>query len=363
MAMEFDYYYGFQADQFSFIRIPRVMLTENTFARLSIQAKVLYGVLLDRMSLSRKNAWFDEKNRVFIIYQIGEIQQDLGFTKKKAMELLSELEKFGLLVKKRRGHGLPNILYVKSFMAGTGSSQTSAHLHNQPKTMPRGAGMGTSDLSVPESRTPLHGTSRSDASGTLEVTDSAIQEVPSPGPEEVPILGHLKNYTDYNQTDMSHIESNHICSAADNTPWGKADQDDEMRFDERRTVTNKSSLAADYRSLICEKIEYDNLQLTFPNRHELLEGIVDLILETVLYSSEEILIASSYYPTEMVRSKFLKLNYDHIRYVVQCLQTNTTKIWNIKKYLMAALFNAASTIDSYYAAEVNHDMYGMAAAK
>ena len=361
--MEFDYYYGFQADQFSFIRIPRVMLTENTFAGLSIQAKVLYGVLLDRMSLSRKNAWFDEMNRVFIIYQIGEIQQDLGFTKKKAMELLSELEKFGLLVKKRRGHGLPNILYVKSFMAGAGSSQTAAHLHDQPKTMSRGADTGTSDLSVPESRTPPHGTSRSDGSRTLEVKDSALQEVPSPGPKEVPILEHLKNYTDYNQTDMSHIESNHICSAADNTPWGKADQDDEMRFDERRTVTNKSSLAADYRSLICEKIEYDNLQLTFPNRHELLEGIVDLILETVLYSSEEILIASSYYPTEMVRSKFLKLNYDHIRYVVQCLQTNTTKIWNIKKYLMAALFNAASTIDSYYAAEVNHDMYGMAAAK
>ena len=122
------------------------------------------------------------------------------------------------------------------------------------------------------------------------MTDSALQEVPSPGPEEVPILGHLKNYTDYNQTDMSHIESNHICSTADNTSWGKADQDDEMRFDERRTVTDKSSLAADYRSLICENIEYDNLKLTFPNRHELLEGIVDLILETVLCSSEEILI-------------------------------------------------------------------------
>ena len=162
---------------------------------------------------------------------------------------------------------------------------------------------------------------------------------------------------------MSHIESNHICNATDTTPWGKADQDDEMRFDERRTVTDKSSLAADYRSLICENIEYDNLKLTFPNRHELLEGIVDLILETVLCSSEEILIASSYYPTEMVRSKFLKLNYGHIRYVVQCLQANTTKVWNIKKYLMAALFNAPSTIESYYTAEVNHDMYGIAVAK
>ena len=100
--MEFNYYYGSQADQFSFIRIPKVMLTEELFAGLSIPAKVLYGVLLDRMTLSRKNAWFDEDNRVFIIYQIGEIQEDLGFSKKKAMELLAELEKFGLLEKKLR---------------------------------------------------------------------------------------------------------------------------------------------------------------------------------------------------------------------------------------------------------------------
>ena len=90
---------------------------DNTFSDLSLQAKVLYGVLLDRMSLSRKNGWLDAENRVFIIYQIGEIQKDLGFSKKKSIDLLAELEKFGLLEKKRRGHGLPNILYVKSFMS------------------------------------------------------------------------------------------------------------------------------------------------------------------------------------------------------------------------------------------------------
>ena len=110
MKNRFDYYYGSQSDQFSFIRIPKIMLTDKSFAALSMQSKVLYGVLLDRMALSRKNSWFDEQNRVFIIYQIGEIQEDLGFSKKKAMELLSELENFGLLEKKRRGHGLPNIL-------------------------------------------------------------------------------------------------------------------------------------------------------------------------------------------------------------------------------------------------------------
>lgn len=114
--MEFDYYYGSQADQFSFIRIPRMLLTEDTFSSLTLQSKMVYSILLDRMSLSMKNGWFDEENRVYIIYQISEIQADLGFSKRKAMDYLSELEEFGLVKKKKRGFGLPSIIYVKSFM-------------------------------------------------------------------------------------------------------------------------------------------------------------------------------------------------------------------------------------------------------
>lgn len=99
--MKFDYYYGSQAEQFSFIRIPRAMLTDEVFASLSLQVKVLFSVFLDRMSISMRNGWFDEKNRVFIIYQISEIQEDLGFSKRKAMDYLAELEKFGLVEKKK----------------------------------------------------------------------------------------------------------------------------------------------------------------------------------------------------------------------------------------------------------------------
>ena len=82
--MEFDYYYGSQADQFSFIRIPRMLLTEETFSSLTLQSKMLYSVLLDRMSLSMKNGWFDEENRVYIIYQISEIQSDSGIFQEKS---------------------------------------------------------------------------------------------------------------------------------------------------------------------------------------------------------------------------------------------------------------------------------------
>ena len=111
-----------------------------------------------------------------------------------------------------------------------------------------------------------------------------------------------------------------------------------------------------YGSLIKENIDYDNLLITHPFEQELINGIYELILETVLCQNEEILIASNRYPVQFVKSKFLKLKYSHIEYVIECLKKNTSKVKNIKKYMLAALFNAPTTIDGYYQAEVNHDM-------
>ena len=345
--MEFNYYYGAQADQFSFIRIPKVMLTEDLFSGLSIPAKVLYRVLLDRMTLSRKNAWFDEDNRVFIIYQIGEIQEDLGFSKKKAMELLTELEKFGLLEKKRRGHGLPNILYVKSFMTGITASGAEEERYGKAEKRDRGDGFGTSGENKTVSRSADPGTSRGDDFGTLEVLNPALLEVPISAP--------LKNKTDINQTEWSDIESDPIGSVP-----GQREQAKQVRSDAMGLDKASSETIAAYRNLIRENIGYDDLLLAHPHDREMIEGIADLILETVISRKDYILIASSSYPAEVVRSKFMKLNYSHIEYVLFCLQRNTTKVNNIKKYLLAALFNAPSTIDGYYRAEVNHDMYGLA---
>ena len=143
--MEFSYYYGNQADQFSFIRIPRVLLVDQLFSPLSIQSKILYGVLLDRMGISMRNGWFDELNRVYIIYQISEIQEDLGFSKKKAIDYLTELEQFGLVEKKRRGRGLLSILYVKSFMTRDAISRSVETGTSEPIiSISRGAEIDTS---------------------------------------------------------------------------------------------------------------------------------------------------------------------------------------------------------------------------
>ena len=116
--MQYEYFYGAQAEQFSFYRIPKALFTEPNFRELSTDAKVLYGILLDRMSLSLKNQWLDAQNKVYIIFTVEEIMDSLNCANQKATRLMVELEKqAGLIERKRQGLGRPNLIYVKNFAA------------------------------------------------------------------------------------------------------------------------------------------------------------------------------------------------------------------------------------------------------
>ena len=114
--MRFDYFYGAEAEQFAFYRIPKPIVTDPVFSKLSIEAKFLYGLLLDRMGMSRKNKWVDEQDRVYIIYAISEIADDMNISEKLAMKYMKELEDIHLLEKQKRGFGFPSILFVRSFI-------------------------------------------------------------------------------------------------------------------------------------------------------------------------------------------------------------------------------------------------------
>lgn len=108
--MTLDYYYGDQAEQFSFYRIPKVLFTDSRFKDISAEAKILYGLLLDRMSLSAKNGWLDQEGRVYIVYTVEDIMDALSCASQKAMKLLNELdEKCGLIERKRQGLGKPRV--------------------------------------------------------------------------------------------------------------------------------------------------------------------------------------------------------------------------------------------------------------
>ena len=112
---DLDYFYGQSSELFSFYRIPKLLFQDSRFQPLTTDAKTLYGILLDRMSLSARNGWLDKAGRVFIIYTVQEVQDSLGCADKKATKLLRELEEYGLIERKRRGLGKPDLIYVKNF--------------------------------------------------------------------------------------------------------------------------------------------------------------------------------------------------------------------------------------------------------
>ena len=306
--IKLSYFYGKEAEQFSFYKIPKLLFTDEYFKGLSVEAKVLYGLMLDRMSLSVKNQWLDEEGRAYIYYSLDDIMEALGCSNKKAIAIMKELDidtGIGLIERKRQGQGKPAMIYLKQFM-----------IQNAQKCKNDTSETKTEDSEV----TNLHLLKcKNYSSGSEEIT---LQEVKKLHP----------NNTNINNTDISYTDSNLIIS------------DDVMGYDVDK-----------YTKIIRENIELELLKENYPHEHELLDGIFDLILEMVLNNNDAILIASNKYPAELVRDKFLKLNYMHIDYAMNCMANNSTKVHNIKKYMLTILFNAPSTIGGYYQAEVNHD--------
>ena len=167
--------------------------------------------------------------------------------------------------------------------------------------------------------------------------------------------------TNINNTKLSNnkILSNHITDEK-NSDWNDyADEEQYSKFIERINdgIGKEKSVYELYMDFVRKQIEYDCLIERHPYHKEQIDGIVELIAETAVSNNDYIVVASNKFPKEVVKSKLLKLTFTHIEYVLECLSKNTTNVKNYKKYLLASLFNAPSTIQGYYASRVNHDMY------
>ena len=296
--MTYDYFYGQQADQFSFYRIPKALFTDDAFDGITTDAKLLYGILLDRMNLSAKNGWLDTEGRVYIIFTLDEVQESLGCGHGKAAKLLDELDgNAGLIERKRQGLGKPNLIYVKNFISGVSKS----------------------NFLKSENRT----------SGSSQI-----------GNQEIPKENGSK--TDFKNTDSLDTNSYPFHSS-------------EIRQPE--TKRSEAVQRDIYRSVIKENIEYDILSLDRKMPQDILEEILELMVDVVCSNAMYIRVAKDDKPAEVVKSQFLKLNSEHIRFVIDCLEENTTKIRNMRQYLLSTLYNAPLTMGNYYRSLVNHDMY------
>ena len=321
----FRYFYGEEADMHSFYRIPKLLFTNDYFKALSNDAKILYGLMLDRMSLSVKNRWFDEENKAYIYFSVEDIMELLNCGKNKAVKIMQELDDetgIGLIEKRRQGFGKVNIIYVKTFMPEKTEEKS---LEDELKKFKK----QTSEENE-ESTEVYNSNFMKSQNQTSRSPENKLQEVYISNP----------NYTNFSDTEMNYNKSNQIVSADEN----RSDGD------------NRSEDYQAYENLVKETIDYESLEVTHHDDMRQVDEIVNLIVETVMCKNDKILIASNWYPAALVKKKFLMLTYSHIEYVLHCMSGNTSKVKNIKKYLLAALFNAPSTMNGYYQAEVNHDM-------
>lgn len=283
--MNFDYFYGEQSEQFTFYRTPKVFFTNDKFRGLSSDAKLLYGILLDRVSLSVRNNWYDEEGRVYIICTLKSIMDALGIADKTATKLFVELENIGLIERKKQGQGKPTIIYVKNFV---GSYDVRFKTRNNYD---------------------------------LGLEDSTIQDSKILRP----------NNTDNNNTDFNYTY-----------PFLSEDVDE----DERRG----------YLDYFMEVLQIEWLKQQYPYQDSEIDEMLELILDVMCSKRKTIRIAGDDRSINVVKSRFMKLDSGHIQFVLDGLKDNTTRVRNIKQYILAALYNAPLTISNYYQSLVNHDM-------
>lgn len=308
--MSFEYFYGGQSESFSFYRIPRQLVTGAEFRHLSTDAKLLYGMMLDRMGLSARNGWYDELDRVYIYYTVDEIMEDLCCGHNKAVRLLAELDTVkgvGLIERKKQGQGKPTIIYVRQFVEAA---------HRGKSELPRLPKTGSAEASKEEAKTSQNDTPRLPESGSA---DRPKREA---------------NYTDISQNEKSYT--------------------DQSIYPAQLPSENRSVCLEELK----EQIDYPLLAESYP--YDDPECILELICDVLCSNAPGVKIGGETIPIEKVKTRFRKLRFEHISYVLDSLNKTTSDIKNIRAYLLTALYNAPVTMDAYYSAAVRHDFAGNA---
>ena len=273
------YFTATDAEQFVFYRIPKALITGKEYRSISTDAKLLYGLLLDRVGLSVRNEWVDEQDRVYIYYTVDAVGEDLNCCKEKACKLFDELEKAMLIERKRQGQGKPSRIYV---------------LHFDSK-------VGKSDFKKYEK--PISGISK-----------NRLQEV------------------------------------------GKSDTNNTNSIYNKVKDIHPSSAREEIEDGIREQVDYDICCVEHPSSISTIDAMISLLADARESNAQTFKIGGMSVPRERVLERFGELNHVHIDYILDCLEESKSDIKNIHAYLMTALYNAPVTMDSYYAAKVNHDM-------
>ena len=236
---------------------------------------------------------------------------------------------------------------VDSICAGVRELEEQGYVIRERVRNPNGQ-LGAIEYTILEQpRPPEPGREKPERENPVQanpVLDSPV--LGKPEQENPAQLNTKESSKEKSKKDLSSTESSNPIQSNPPTPTGE------------RIGTDGMGAREIYREIILENIEYEYLIQDSRMDREMLDEIAELIVDTVCSARKTIRIAGDDYPAEVVKSRFMKLDSSHVQYVMDCMKDNTTYVRNIKKYLLAALYNAPTTINSYYSSLVQHDMYG-----
>ena len=284
--------------------------------------------MLDRVGLSVKNGWLDSLGRVFIYFVQKDVQKFLRCGHNRATAFMRELERFGLIERKRQGLGKPAIIYVKNF-----SGSENGALENEGNEI--------------EEKAPAVQQEDASNKALFSASEGAVQTART-GQSRVPAEGSLDcpnraaNDTEKKETELS--ETNHIL------PQPPRTDRESSRY--RRNLMDEMRW---FKEEIRANIDYEGLVWDYPCDSGIFDCYVELLAEACCAVRKTIRICGQDIPTAVVRSRFLKLDREHILYVRDCLCTTTSTIKNIKAYALAALYNAPVTKEQYYTSLASRD--------
>lgn len=331
--LNLDYFYGSEAEQFSFYRLPKMLFTDDRFSNVSAEAKILYGLLLDRMSLSIRNGWVDEENRVYIYFKLNDVMDMLKIGKDKCIKLFSELDVekgCGLIKRRKQGLGKPAVIYVMNFVSQSEpgeqpESETDEIYDFQTSEKPKSGCRNSAEVLISEKST----------SGVLK---NRSLDFCKDRPFEVGKTETKNNEFNYNNINNIYANDTYPISSYQRQETKAEDVIDEI---------------GKYRHIISKNIDYECLKQNYGD--DMAGGVLELMTEIVCCRKPIVIVACQELPQAMVRERFLKLDYTHIEYVFDCLKKNGSRVRNIKSYMITMLYNSYTTIGHYYTAEVAAD--------
>lgn len=376
----FDFFYGSDSEQYQFYRVPQVLFTDDRFKSISCEAKLLYGFLLDRTSLSKKSKWVDADGKTYVFYKQENAQESLNIGKDKAVKIFVELENIGLIIRKKQGQGKPTKIYVMNFSKPISKSNTKVLQRikslTECKSKNKTSGI-TSKTAVQTSEKPKSEEKRA------EVKTSKKPKSELDCSSTIPKSRLLKNRSldfdkaevltsenqSYIHTEINHTENSNTYPSIyhiTETNGKSQPKSENPSSDGLIDRSNPNSEISIYKNAIVEvKLQIEYMYLIENHQHEsaFLDLIVNLMAEVYGLAktnpSSSVPINGINKSIELVADQLKKIDSEHIEYLIDKIGSlaKTKRIKNPRSYLLSCLYNAPTTMELDTDLQVAYDLH------